>query len=353
VPTQPLASLDFSSEIPLTSLTAVEVERVIVVSSAHVPATRQIAQFGPFQFDFHSSEIFKNGKKFRVQDHSIQILAVLLEKPGEVVTREELRQCLWHSQTFVDFEQGLNTAIMRLRHALEDSAEVPKFIETLPRLGYRFIAPVTFSGGLSEPEKGEVGHQDNVMGPSQAQDDRRPTKSSNRVGRRWVRAGVIAAFSVIAASLLVTALGRGNLRRLLFPVPPTVEVPTLAVLPLDSLSNDGAQKFLAESMTEQLITELGQSRGLRVISRGSVMRFSDKHLPLETVAKELQVDNILEGSAAESGGRLRVTANLYQVATRKHLWAETYETTAGDDFSPQREIVLDIAQKIQTKLAPR
>lgn len=323
--------------------------------SAYDPASHQVAQFGPFRLDFRSRELYKNGQRARVQDHSFEILLVLLEKPGEVVTREELRQRLWHSQTFVDFDQGLNTAIMRLRHALEDAADMPIFIETLPRHGYRFIAPVTFSSGPleSQREKPEVGHEGNGVAPGLIPNDRPATERSKGAERRWGRPGMIAAVIVIVVLLLAIGLNLASLRTRLFHAPPSVRVPTLAVLPFDSLSNDEAQNFLAESMTEQLITELGQTCGLRVLSRGSVMRFSGKHLPLETVAKDLESDNVFEGSATESGGRLRVTANLYQVATRKHLWAETYETAVGDDFSPQREIAHDIAQKIQAKLTPR
>ncbi len=323
--------------------------------STHVPTSHQIAHFGPFHLDFHSSELFKDGTRVRVQDHSLQILVMLLEKPGEVVTREELRQRLWHSQTFVDFDQGLNTAMMRLRHTLGDAADIPKFIETLPRHGYRFMAPVTFSNGVleSQRENAEAGHDANGMGPGLVSDDCQAPEKMTGAERRWRRPGLIAAVSVIVMLLLAIGLNLGRLRTLLFHALPAARIPTLAILPFDSLSNDPAQDFLAESMTEQLITELGQSRGLRVLSRGSVMRFSGRHLPLEVVAKDLQADDVFEGSIAESGGRLRITANLYEVATRKHLWAETYETEISEDFSRQREIARDIAQKIQANLTHR
>ena len=327
----------------------------MVAFNTHVPASQQIAQFGPFRLDFRTNELSKDGTRVRVQGHSFQILVMLLEKPGEVVTREDLRQRLWHSQTFVDFDQGLNTAMMRLRHALEDAADMPKFIETLPRHGYRFIVPVTFSNGLLESpsEDEEAGHDASGVAQSPFSDDRPATERLKGAQRRWGRLGMIAAVSVIVVLLLAIGLNLGSLRALLFQNAAAERVPTLAVLPFDSLSNDAAQNFLAESMTEQLITELGQSRGLRVLSRGSVMQFSGKHLPLEVLAKDLQADDVFEGSIAESGSRLRVTANLYQVATRKHLWAETYETEIREGFSPQREIARDIAQKIQVKLPPQ
>ncbi len=169
------------------------------------------------------------------------------------------------------------------------------------------------------------------------------------VHRRWGRLSGIAAISVLVVLLLAIGLGWGNLRSLLNYFAPAARTPSLAVLPFDSLSNDPTQNFLAESMTEQVITESGQSRGLRVLSRGSVMRFSGKHLPLERIGFDLQVDDVVEGSVSQSVGRLRVTANLYQVATRKHLWAQTYELDAGDGFTPQR----DITQNIAARLSPR
>ena len=326
-----------------------------MVLDTHGPASHQIAQFGPFRLDFRSCTLFKDGTRVRIQDHSLQILMILLEKPGELVTREELHQHLWHSGTFVDFDQGLNTAMMRLRQALEDTADLPKFIETLPRHGYRFTASVTFSNGMAESrmENPETGQEASGMAQGLLTEDHTATVRTKGADRRWRHTGIVAVASVLVVLLLAIGLNWGRWRALLLHAQWPVEVPTVAILPFDSLSNDPAQDFLAESMTEQLITELGQSHGLRVVSRGSVMQFSGKHLPLEAVAKSLHADDIFEGSISESGDRLRVTGNLYQVATRKHLWAETYETEIREGFSPQREIARDIAQKIQAKLAPQ
>jgi TolB-like protein/DNA-binding winged helix-turn-helix (wHTH) protein len=329
-------------------------ELVMVATSSPIPATRQIACFGPFGLDLHSNELFKDGKKIRIQDHSLQILVMLLEKSGEIVTREELRQRLWHSETFVDFDQGLNTAMMRLRHALGETAHKPKYIETFPRHGYRFLAPVSFSSGRVEPQSllSENGRDPPGVQPKLNSKDHAARESLKRVRRRGLRLDLVAAAFAALALLLIFGFARGRLRALLFPSAPIARIPTLAVLPLDSLSSESSQKFLAESITEQLITELGKCPGLRVLSRGSVMPFSEKHLPLDQVAKDLAADVLFEGSATQSGGRLRVTANLYQVQSRKHLWAETYETTLDAGLSAQREIVLDIAQKINAKLAP-
>ncbi len=315
------------------------------------PFLHRSARFGPFLVDFLSCELFKDGTKVHIQGHSFQILSILLERPGEVVSREQLGERLWHSHTFVDFDQGLNTAIMRLRHALEDAADTPRFIETLPRHGYRFIAPVTYldpeieepKPSFDPPQSHEGAFQDSShLGWAAAE--------WPRALRPWLRRTQIFALCLLPVVFLLVIYGRGHFGTLMRWHSSAIDVPTLAVLPFDSLSSDSDQVFLAESMTEQLITELGQRAKLRVLSRGSVMRYADKHFPLETVASELHADAIFEGSVTRSSGRIRVTANLYQVATRRHLWAEIYEREAGDGLSPQRDIARDIARKIQANL---
>lgn len=319
--------------------------------SATHPILHRGARFGPFHVDFLSYELFKNGTKVHLQDHSFKVLSMLLERPGEVISREELGERLWHSHTFVEFDQGLNTAIMRLRHALEDAAETPRFVETLPRHGYRFIAPVTYvDTEVEEPKQScdasqnhEAAFQDlSQLGCISPESQRAPEHRLRRLG--------IFALCLLPVVVLLVIYGRGVYATLICWHSPAVDVPTLAVLPFDSLSADADQKFLAESITEQLITELGQTEKLRVLSRGSVMGYADKHLPLENVASELHADAIFEGSITRTSGRIRVTANLYQVATRRHLWAKTYESEAGDGLSPQRDIARDIAQKIQANL---
>ncbi len=278
---------------------------------------------------------------------------VLLERPGGVVTREELRQRLWKSQEFVEFDQGLNTAMMRLRHALDDTADTPRFIETLPRRGYRFIAPVTFSNGTTVAEKTspEAAPEERKGWLGETADLAPVGQGSHRARPRCRRACIIATLGVFAVALLTIGFASGRLHALLGSLTGVGALPTVAVLPFDSLSSDPAQNFLAESLTEQLITELGKHRDLRIVSRGTVMQYAGKHSPLDVLAKELHADDVLEGSVSESGGRLRVTANLYQVATGKHLWAETYERAVDDSFSPQREIVLEMTRNIQANLA--
>lgn len=278
----------------------------------------------------------------------------LLEHAGAVVTRDELHQRLWKSQEFVNFDQGLNTAMMRLRNALDDRADTPRFIEVLPRQGYRFIAPVSFSHEATPPEKEMPESPSDVLeGESHRIPDRGPERRILPLtSSRRRRAGIITVASAIAVVLLAIGFTSGGFRALLGSLVGDRTTPTLAVLPFDSLSNDPSQNLLAEGMTEHLITELGKQRELRIVSRGSVMQFSGKHLPLNVVAKQLHANYVLEGSVSESAGRLRVTANLYQVATQKHVWAETYERETTGDLSAQREIVLDMARNIKSNLTP-
>jgi TolB-like protein/DNA-binding winged helix-turn-helix (wHTH) protein len=320
--------------------------------STHSPALPHIARFGSCCVDLHSHELLRDGKRIQLQNQAFQILTTLLEQPGVVITREELHAKLWPAQEFADFDQGLNTAMMRLRRALGDTADTPRFIETLPRHGYRFIAPVIFSNGATEHQevRPEAAIEERESSVGQLPDHRQDKEGPLRTRFRWRHAGIIGALSAIALALLTLAFASGRLRALLGLPARENALPTLAVLPFDSLSNDPAQGFVAEGMTEQLITELGKYRELRVVSRGSVMQYDGKHLPLEDVARETHADDVLEGSITESGGRLRVTGNLYEVATRKHLWAETYQRDFGDRLKVEHEIVLDMTRNIKTSL---
>ncbi len=315
-----------------------------------------MAWFGTFQVKLRSAEFYKNGLRIKLQEQPFQILAMLLERPGEVVTREELRQKLWPVDTFVDFEQSLNTGIMRLRHALNDSADNPLFIETLPRHGYRFIAPVELVSATLEAG-GQIGCSAGQAAsaasdpPSQGQNLLQAAKRmavAHGPGRRVL---ISAMGIVVIIALLVTFNVGGWRDQLTGHAPPQVQ--SLAVLPFDSLSRDPEQEYFAESMTEELITELGKLSWLRVVSRSSVMQYSGKHRPLEEVARQLQVDAVMEGSVARSGDKVRVTANLFEVSTHRHLLAETYERDLRDVLSVQKEVARDIADKIQTKLKSR
>ncbi len=231
--------------------------------------------FGIFEANFRAGELRKRGAKVQLQAQPLQLLEMLLEHPGEVVAREELRKKIWPADTFVDFEQGLYNAVRRLREALGDPPETPQYTETLPRKGYRFIGTLAVSPGRIE---------------------------------------------------------------------------SLAVLPLENLSRDPEQEYFAEGLTEALITTLAKIGGLRVVSRTTVMQYKGVHKPLWEIARELQVDAVVEGTVLRSGRRVRITAQLINAPNETHLWAESYEQDMRDVLALQAEVARAIAREIRVKL---
>lgn len=292
--------------------------------------TPSIARFGTFEVDLRAGELRKQGKRLKLQDQPFQVLVALLQQPGDVVTREELRSQIWSEDTFVDFDNSLNTAINKLREALGDFADSPRFIETLPRRGYRFIAPVSgIDGGAATPDK------------DKGVDGR---ESLRRF--RWIVA--VASLAVLAATLFAFNVFRVRERVLNdVRIPP---IQSLAVLPLTNLSGDPAQEYFSDGMTDALITDLAQLGSLKVISRTSSMRFrrTDKSLP--EIARELNVDGIVEGTVQRSGDRVRITAQLIQGSSDKHLWANTYERDQRDVLALQDEVAHAIANAISVKV---
>ena len=291
----------------------------------------EVLQFGLFELDMQQGELRKRGVRIKLQEQPLKVLHLLLQNRGEIVTREQLRTDIWPANTFVEFDHGLYSAMARLRDALGDSSENPRFIETVARRGYRFIAPVTSPGAIaaSVPE---------------ATVTRRPPRS-----RRLV-AGVLAGF--FAGALLLGAIlgfnvanSRDWLRRRSNP-----QVRSLAVLPLQNLSGDPTQEYFADGMTEELITELAELGSVRVISRTSVMQYKGAQKPLRQIADELGVDAILEGSVQRSGQHVRVTAQLIDATTDQHLWARSYDRELGDVLLLQSDMAASIAQEIRVEI---
>jgi TolB-like protein/DNA-binding winged helix-turn-helix (wHTH) protein/Tfp pilus assembly protein PilF len=289
------------------------------------PPHLRFYRFGTFQLDVQSGELRRSGVKVRLPGQSFQVLVRLLERPGEVVTREELRQLLWPANTFVDFDEGLNAAVKKLRAALGDSAENPRFVETLPRRGYRFLCPVIPVSAPPDPMLA-------VVPPA------KPWR--RRSGPRWVAALLLAAVSVSAAVLW--------LRRPVAAAP----IRSLAVLPLRNLSNDPQEEYFSEGLTDELVTRLASLPGLRVISFTSAMQYKDTREPLPQIARELNVDAVVEGTVLRSGGRVRITAQLIEAASDRHLWVHSYEREARDILALQNEVTRDIADNIQLSLDP-
>ena len=289
----------------------------------------QKVSFGVFELDIRAGELRKRGIKLPLQGLPIQVLTILVETPGHVFTREELRARLWPADTFVDFDHGLHNAIARLREALGENANSPRFIETLPRRGYRFIGPL-----------------DTPVVPQGT--------TVETVPRRQFRPGLLPLlFVAIALLALLFSLDFGRVRTRLLGKPfPAAHIDSIAVLPLNNLSDDREQDYFADGMTEALITDLGKVSALRVISRTSVMRYKDTDKPLPEIARELQVDALVEGTVVRAGDRLRITANLVQASPEKHIWAETYERNLSDVIALQNDVARTITQQIQIQLTP-
>src|ERR1700693_855638 len=296
-------------------------------------------QFGVFELDSTAGGLRKHGIKIKLQEQPLQILQQLLEHPGEVVTREELQKRIWPADTFVDFDHGLYSAVQRLREALGDTAETPHYVETLPRRGYRFIAPVNNGNrGEAKVETASVEAPASVV-------PERPAP------RRGLRIPMLVATGVILVALLVALAFRGgSLGERLLGNPAVPPIRSIAVLPLQNLSSDPNQEYFADGMTDALITDLAQIGSLKVISRTSTMRYkkSDKTLP--EIARELNVDGIVEGTVQRSGDRVRITAQLIYGPSDKHLWANSYERDARNELSMEGEIAGAIAKQIQANL---
>jgi TolB-like protein/DNA-binding winged helix-turn-helix (wHTH) protein/Tfp pilus assembly protein PilF len=297
--------------------------------------TRRL-RFGIFEVDLQTGELTKQGKRLKLQEQPFQLLAMLLERPGELVTRLELSTRLW-PQTIVDFDHGLNKAVGKIREVLGDSPEYPRFIETVARRGYRFLADVTVvTGGQARSAGDEAPPRESsaLVGSVQA------GKSSR------TRLGAAILFGFVSA-LVVAAW----ISWILFPWSHTAPaIRSLAVLPMQNMSSDTSQDYFADGMTDELIARLAQVSALRVISRTSVMNYKSVHKSLPEIARDLNVDAIVEGSVSRSGERVRITAQLIQVSTDTHVWAHTYDEELQDTLALQSKVARDIAEQIRVTL---
>src|SRR5688572_32888782 len=257
-----------------------------------------VKRFGTFEVDVRARELRKGGIRIRLQDQPFEILMMMLERPGDVVTREELRQGLWPAGTFVDFEHSLNAAIKRLRAALGDDADNPRFVETLHRRGYRFIASVETNG---EPVRNL-----HVVRPSPR------AQSSDTASVR------------------------------------------LVVLPFANLSNDPTQEYFSDGLTEEMISQIGRlcPGRLGVIARTSSMLFKRSPKSANEIGRELSADYLLEGSVRGEGDRIRITAQLIETRTEVHLWAETYDRSLGETLNLQTDVAAHIARSLAMELVP-
>jgi TolB-like protein/DNA-binding winged helix-turn-helix (wHTH) protein/Tfp pilus assembly protein PilF len=305
-----------------------------------------VVRFGTYEVSLQLGEVRKAGLRIKVQQQPMKLLEILLKHPGEVVTREELRNRVWPNESFGDFDQALNIAIGKLRSALGDSAENPRFIETLPKRGYRFIADVSVldtDARLRRPESV-------AAGPPATEPGQKLQGAGLAVApksRLWLtRGGIVAVALVLSLSILSVWLFRSRGSA-------PAEIRSLAVLPLENLSGDASQNYFADGMTDELITDLAQISALRVISRTSVMVYKGARKPLPQIARELNVDAVVEGSVLRSGDQVRITAQLIEASTDKHLWSQSYEGELRDTLALQSRVARAIADQIRINLTPR
>ena len=301
---------------------------------------KRVYRFGEFELSEAEAELRTKEGRVPLQEKPLLLLLVLLENPLHIVTREQLRERMWDGNTFVDYEQGINVAIKKVRDALGDSAEKPKFIETIAKKGYRFLASVEVSGH-------EIGASTLIASQPLAIDP--PTGNAPHGIRRLKHHGWILAALVTA---ILFAFGFWFFGSRGHPARPTA-IRSLAVLPLQNLSPDSGQEYFADGITEELITNLAQSLPLRVISRTSVMRYRQTNEPVSQIARELGVEAIVEGAVTRSGQRVVVTVQLIDAIDDRHLWAQKYDRDVGDILNMEAELSQEIASQVGATLSAR
>lgn len=305
---------------------------------AREAAVAHLIRFGPYAADVRSRELYKFGIKLKLRDQSFQVLAILLEHPGEVVTREELRQKLWPDEIFVDFDHGLNAAVERLRRCLGDSALNPAFIETLPRRGYRFI------GELASPES--------KAGPAEVPQE--PAQAVPATGRRNVfPISFLISMVAMATVLLLLFLGIRWRRPSVASVAPPRQT-MLAVLPFENLSGDPNQDYFSDGLTEELITQLGalSPDRLGVIARTSSMVYKHTSKSARQIAGELGVDYVLESSVRRDGDQIRISVQLIRARDQVHVWVNSYDRQVSRSIALQEEVAKAVAEQVKIKLSP-
>ena len=291
-------------------------------------ASPRVYRFEAFSLDSRTGELSHRGARTPLREQPLQLLVALLEHPGELVTREQLIRRLWPVGTFVDFDRGLNKAINHLRESLGDSAEHPHFIETFPRRGYRFIVPVTHDGHATEEAV-----------PLSPRRSRIPF---------WIvlLAATLTCLGIVIASVVAARHWVAARRQ------PAPQISALAVIPLENLSHDPEQEYFADGVTDALITDLAKVSSVRITSRTSIIRYKATKKSISEIGRELNVDAVVEGTVTHFGNRVRITAQLIQVSTDMHLWAEAYERDATEILDLQNEVATEIARRVSSLVRP-
>jgi len=324
-----------------------------------MPSPASVYRFASFELRPRTRELYKNGVKLKLRPQPLRVLEVLLERRGDVVTRDELHQLLWESETFVDFEQGLNTAVKELRASLSDSADTPRYVETIPRLGYRIIVPVEVETSPAAPpaearqtqlemKSAPPAPADLPVAVAQPEPPAQPEAPPSRfpLPASWTAIGAIAGVAVI---VLATYWALSHKRAT--AQPPSGRL-MLAVLPFENLTGDAGQDYFSDGLTEEMIAQLGRhaSNEFGVIARTSVMHYKHSSSNIDQIGRELGVRYILEGSVRRNAGEVRINAQLIETGSQTPLWTKEYNRELTNLLGLQEEISHEISDEIQVTL---
>lgn len=304
-----------------------------------------VVEFGEFRLDCGRFELLRQGRSLKLERKPMELLILLAASNGQLVTRTEIAQRLWDSEVFVDTEHGINTAIRKIRAVLGDDPDNPRFIQTVPGMGYRFIAPVTATEAPVAVAPPPPAGTELDGSATSALPARSPTKPLP------ARLAALVVYGALALFFIVAAVGPRQLAHSLLNRSAKPAIASIAVLPLVNLSGDTNQNYFADGMTDELITMLAKNSTLRVTSRTSVMRYkgSDKSLP--EIARALNVDGVLEGSIERTGDRVHMTLQLIRADTDTHLWAESYDRNNDDVAALPADAAQDIAKRLHITAA--
>ena len=299
----------------------------------------RIYRFAEFELNTAEAELRTANSSVRLQEKPLLVLKVLVEHPQTLISRQQLRESMWDRDTFVDYEQGINVAIKKVRDALGDTAENPRFIQTVAKKGYRFLLPVE----LVEPPPRDRPETPSHLAVTRASEYPDGSRRGPLLRSGWR----LAMLGVGVFAVLVLWLFHVQTAKARYPT----QIHSLAVLPLRNLSPDSGQDYFADGVTEEVITNLAQSLPLRIISRTSVMRYRDTSEPVTQIARELGVEAIVEGAVARSGNRVTVTVQLIDAAEDRHLWARKYDRDLKDVLDIETEVSHEIAAQVGATLA--
>jgi TolB-like protein/DNA-binding winged helix-turn-helix (wHTH) protein len=287
-----------------------------------------VFRFGPFEADVQAGELRRDGAKVSLQEQPFQVLAALLDRPGELVWRENLRQQVWPEDTFVEFDHALNTAVKKIRIALGDCANSPEYVETIPKRGYRFLVPVEVIEPLTSKTL-------------------EPASASPRGWTRRNSVTVVLLTIVLLSGGLLSMRWRGNLAA-------ADKRTVLAVLPLEDWSDDASHGLLCEGITQELITQSGKADPVRlaVVPRAASAPYRHTAKTVAEVAHELRADYLMEGNLRDDGERVRVTMELIRVRDEARVWGGDFDREAGDSLTLESEVAAEITEKAKGALLP-